>query len=358
MGKEPRAKSSPLSPVYFLFGPESYLIEEEIQRLLDQALTPKARGLNLHLFNGGEAPTQEILQTVRTLPMFSPYRLVVLRRADELDAGEVEALIPYIQNPSPSTCLVMTGQALGPWRKYQKEVERHGKVIEYPRLKGTGLVFWVRKRMVEKGKVLSEEAARYLVERVGDHLQDLDQALEKVFLSVREKEKVELSDVEEIGSDVRVSTIYELTEAIGEQDLQKALTILEKAIEQKGLPFRKEEPLQKRMDDPLPFLLDMMARHYWNLWRVKEMAGKQKDIEEIAETLSMKPWAVRKLLAQGSKFSIASLREGIDRCHQTDLAIKIGRGDRTLLLEKLVIDLCLPDRKGSLRKTPVSEGIL
>ena len=32
-----------ISPVYFLYGPENYLIEEEIQRLMDQTLSEKEK---------------------------------------------------------------------------------------------------------------------------------------------------------------------------------------------------------------------------------------------------------------------------------------------------------------------------
>ena len=66
-------------PVYFLYGPEDYLIEEEIQKLLNQTLSQKERGFNLHLFNGEEHSSQEIVQTAQTLPMFSQHRFVLVR---------------------------------------------------------------------------------------------------------------------------------------------------------------------------------------------------------------------------------------------------------------------------------------
>ena len=335
---------SDIYPIYFLYGPENYLIEEEIQRLLNQTLSLKERGLNLHFFNGEEHSGQEIVQTAQTLPMFSPYRFVLIRGADQFDEENVEVLLPYIRNPSPTTCLTICGQTLGQWKRVQKEIEKVGKVIEYPRLKGRGLISWIRKRMEEKGKSISEESAGYLVEVVGDHLQDLDNGLEKVFLSVGEKKKIELSDMEGMTSEVKVSTVFDLTDAIGRQNLEKALTILEKTLELKAIPFKKEEPLPKRKDDPVPLLLGMMAKHYWNIWRVKEMFSGRKGFEEMAKALRMQAWNVKKLMEQGGSFSEASLREGILKCHQTDLAIKTGRGPKNLLMEKLVIDLCRPKK--------------
>ena len=332
---------SDIYPVYLLYGPEDYLIEEEIQKLLNQTLSQKERGFNFHLFNGEEHNSQEIIETAQTLPMFSRYRFVLVREADHMDEKKVEALMEYIKKPSPSTCLVLHGQTTGSWKKHRKEIEKAGKVTEYTRLKGRALVSWMKNRMEEKGKTLSEEAADYLVEVVGDHLYDLDNALEKVFLSVGEKRSIELSDMEEITSEVKVSTVFDLTDAIGHQNLEKALGILEKAMESKAILFRKEEEGSK-FGDPIPFLLSMMAKQYWSMLVIKQMSSQRQDVGDLAKELGTSPWNIRKMMDQGRNFSEASLREGILKCHQADLAIKRSRGPKDLLMEKLVIDLCRP----------------
>jgi DNA polymerase-3 subunit delta len=329
-------------PVYFLYGPENYLIDEEIQRLLDKTLSHKERELNLHLFSGEEHSGKEIVQTAQTIPMFSRYRFVLISEADRMNEDEMEELLRYIGHPSPTTCLVLCAQTLGLWRKHQTEIEKAGRVIECSRLKGKALVSWMKNRMAERGKKLSEEAADYLVEVVGDHLHDLDNTLEKACLSVGEKLTIELSDVEGIASGVKVSTVFDLMDAIGHQNLEKALGILEKAMESKTVSFKKEEETSKKMDDPTPLLLSMMAKQYRNIWRVKEMVSQQQEVSEIAKVLRMSSWNVKKLMDQGKHFSESSLREGILNCHQIDLSIKRGRVQKDLLMEKLVIDLCRP----------------
>jgi DNA polymerase-3 subunit delta len=337
-----KAKTTPeIYPIYLLYGPEDYLIEEEIQEILNRTLSQKERGFNSHLFNGEEHSSQEIVQTAQTLPMFSRYRFVLIREADHVDEEKVEALMQYIQKPSPSTCLVLYGQTIGPWRAYRKEIEKVGQVREYSRLRGKALASWVRKRMQEKGKPLSEDATECLIETVGDHLYDIDNALEKVFLSVGEKRRIELPDVEEMTSDVKISTIFDLTDAIGHQNLEKALGILEKAMESGTISFKKEEDPSKK--DPLPLLLSMMAKQYWSILVIKEMSTHNREAGELAKELGTSPWNIKKLMDQGKNFSEASLQEGILKCHQTDLAIKRSRGPKDLLMEKLVIDLCRPN---------------
>ena len=329
-------------PVYFLYGPEDYLIEEEIQRLLNQTLSLKERGLNFHLFSGEEHSSREIVQAAQTLPMFSQRRFVLVREADRMEEEKVEELTEYITNPSPSTCLVLYGQTVGPWKKHRKAIEKVGGVEEYSRLKGRSLISWMKNRMKEKGKTLSEESAEYLAEVVGDHLHDLDNVLEKVFLRIGEKGTVGLSDLEEMTTEVKISTVFDLTDAIGRQNLDKALEILARTLESKAVVFRKEE-LGSKLGDPIPVLLSMMAKQYWSMLTIKEMSSGRRDAGELARELGTSPWNVKKLLDQGKNFPRSSLREGIRKCHQTDLAIKTTGGPKDLLMEKLVIDLCRPE---------------
>jgi DNA polymerase-3 subunit delta len=340
-------RNSPIYPVYFLYGPEDYLIEEEIQKLLNQTLSQKERGFNFHLFNGEEHNSREIIETAETLPMFSQYRFILVSEADRMNDEKVEALMEYIQKPSPSTCLVLYGQAIGSWKKHRKDIEKVGKYIEFARLKGRALIPWMKNRMSEKGKTLSEEAADYLVEIVGDHLYDIDNALEKLFLSTGEKQKIELPDVEEITTEVRISTVFDLTDAIGHQNLEKALGILGKAMESGAISFKKEQDPSKM--DPVPLLLSMMAKQYWSMLVIKQMSFPHREVGELAEELGTSPWKIKKLMDQGKSFSEASLREGIQKCHQTDLAVKRSRGPKDLLMEKLVIDLCRPGTPPNLR---------
>ncbi len=330
-------------PVYFLYGPEEYLIEEEIKKLLDQTLPPKGRSLNLHLFSGEEHSPREIIQTARTWPMFSSHRYILVREMDQFKEDSAKEFLEYLTNPSPKTCLVMSGPALGVWKKFKKELEKTCKFIEFQRLKGRELSSWLKKRAWEKGKVLTDGAAQYLIELSGDHLFDLDQELEKVLLSIGEKKQIDPSDIEAITSEVKINTVFDLTEAIGQQDLEKALKILGKSLESKSIPFRKDEEEPKRRDEMISLLLlSMMAKQYWNLLKVKEITTLEEDMGEVAKKMNMPLWGIRKLVEQSKQFSKAALKKGILRCYQTDLDLKRGLGTKNLLMEKLVMDLCRP----------------
>ncbi|MGB9627844.1 MAG: DNA polymerase III subunit delta [Thermodesulfobacteriota bacterium] len=327
-----------IHPVYFIYGPESYLIDQEVQSLLQQTLTPKEKGLSFHMFNGKEHRGQEIVQSAQTLPMFSKYRFILVKEADQFNEEDMEVLLNYIQNPSPTTCLVLTGQTLGPWKNHRETIEKVGKWVECARLKGEPLISWIRKRAEEKGRTLTQDTVNYLVEVVGDSLYDLENILERVSLGPVGEKAIRMSEVEGVVSGVKYSTIFDLTDAIGQRDLKKAIGILERTIETKTIPFKKDEQGVK-MAQIIPFLLSLIAKHYWRLWVVKQMGPHLRDVGNLAKELDLLPWVVKRLVEQGKNFSEASLREGIKKCYQTDLAIKRTHGPEELLIEKLVIDL-------------------
>jgi DNA polymerase III subunit delta len=330
-------------PVYLFYGPEDYLIEEEVRKLIDQVLHPKERDLNLQVFNGAEDRSGQIVQAAQTIPMFSRARCILVRNADELSEDDTEPIAQYLANPSPHTCLIFWARKLGPWRRLKARVEKVGKAVEFSRLKGRALVSWIHGRMVQKGKTLSEEGAEHLVQIVGDELQVLENALEQISLSVGAKTSVELRDVEAVVSEVKVNTVFDLTEAIGERNVEKALAVLIQALESKAVPFKKDEDASK-LGDPVPLLLTMIARQYRLIWRAKKLAA-DRGVEETARVLRVSPWMVRKMLDQGKHFPDPALREGLLRCHRTDLAVKKSRGPKNLLMEKLVIDLCRPEAR-------------
>lgn len=330
-----------ISPVYFFYGPESYLIKEEIQRILDQTLPSKDRKLNLHIFSIGEHDVKEIVRTAMTVPMFARYRVIVINEVNSASDEEMDILINYFKNPSPSTCMILNGKELGKWRLRKNEIQNFVSLKGYERLKGRALISWIIKMMREKGKTISEEIAQYIVEMVGDNLQEIENTLEKISISSGNKKRIDPSDVEAVISSFKRGTIFDLMDAIGRKDLDRAFKILQNALESKSISFKKEEGL-KRFDEPAHIILGMIARHFWNLYEMKKISQNIKDIESLGDDLERPSWALKKLLEQEKNFSESTLLDGILNCYRTDLAIKRGRIEKEILMEKLLIDLCNP----------------
>src|SRR5512137_1975769 len=98
-GLEDRIAQGDFEPVYVLEGEEPFLSD----RLVPD---PTFRSMNVENIEAESAGATGILNAARTMPMLGGRRLVVVRDVGELGA-ELAALVPYLENPSPHTVLVL-----------------------------------------------------------------------------------------------------------------------------------------------------------------------------------------------------------------------------------------------------------
>ena len=112
-------KTTKILPLYLLYGEEEFLIQEALDLIIGTVVDPGARDFNFNVVYCRDTPASEIVNLAETLPFMSERRLVIAREFDALKAAEIEALVPYLNNPSPYTCFVMVS---GPGKYDKKSV--------------------------------------------------------------------------------------------------------------------------------------------------------------------------------------------------------------------------------------------
>ena len=73
------AQAGRLRPVYLIAGEERYFRQQVLRAMRDAVLGPGGASLNEDQFVAGEVEARTVVAAARTLPMFGPRRLVVLR---------------------------------------------------------------------------------------------------------------------------------------------------------------------------------------------------------------------------------------------------------------------------------------
>jgi len=312
-------------PLYYLHGDEPFLMERCVQRLLAKLVPPDFRDFNLNIYYGAEARGEEVAEVAQTLPMFADRRVVLVKRSEGLSAAALEALLPYVQDPAPSTCLVFQGEKADLRRKFFGELKKSGELVEYRRLYENQLAPFLREEAATLGKRLDPGAADYLVSLVGNNLQELVTELDKVVTFVGQQEIVRVDDVRAVASATRVDSVFELANALGEKDLAKAL--------------RRLEALLRDGEAPL-MLLAMVTRHFRQLWQVAELLGKKLAPSEIARQTGISPYFLKGVTAQARHFRRAELQRIFEKFYATDLALKSSGGKPAVLMERLIMEIC------------------
>lgn len=313
-----------LAPLYLLYGDEPYLVERAVKKLLDRAVDPGFRDFNLNVFYGNECKGDEVFSAAQTLPMFADRRVVLVKKGGDLPAPALEILLPYLQDPSPSTCLILQAEKVDGRKKFFAEFKKRGEAVEFKRPYENQLGPYVRDEVRAAGKRIDAQAAELLAYLVGNNLQELVSQIEKLCIYCGNKEVIGVADVKTIVSDTKVESVFEFTDALGAKEVGRALRMLTTLLGDGEAPLR---------------ILGGVARHYRQLWQLREAMDRKVPSSDLAKAAGMNPYFLKKAMEQARNYRRAELVRVFEGMLELDLAFKSG-GRAAALFERFVMETC------------------
>ena len=311
-------------PLYLLCGDEPYLVERAVKKLLERAVDPGFRDFNLNVFYGNECKGDEVFSAAQTLPMFAQTRVVLVKKGGDLSAGAMEVLLPYLQDPCPSTCLILQAEKVDGRKKFFAEFKKRGEVVEFKRPYENQLGPYLRDEVRAAGKKIDSAAAELLAYLVGNNLQELVSQIEKLCVYCGKKELIGVAEVKAIVSDTKVESVFEFTDALGSKDVGRALRMLTTLLGDGEAPLR---------------ILGGVARHYRQLWQVRELLDRKTPPGDMAKVSGINPYFLKKVMDQARNYRVSELAVVFERMLELDLAFKSG-GREGALFERFVMEAC------------------
>jgi DNA polymerase-3 subunit delta len=321
-------KQGRILPLYLFYGEEEFLIQEAVDLIIKKVVDPGARDFNFNALYCRDTPASEIVNLCQTLPFMSEKRLVLARDFDALKAADLDELMPYLNNPSPSTCLVMVShQGRYDKKSVTSAVEARGAVTRFFPLLDREIVVWIEGWARARGLSLQRDAAQYLWQAIGNNLQKIGSELEKVEIYIKEKKTITFEDVKAAVGDFREYTPFDLAAALGSKNRDKALLILSRLL-QEG-----EQPVG---------LLGSIAWNFRRLLQAKAMEAAGTGPDDIMKKLRPPVifHQVAQFKSQMKSFSLDELRETFDVMLSTDKTLKSSGLSGRLVLERMILKLC------------------
>jgi DNA polymerase III delta subunit len=213
--------------------------------MLDKALAGGARDLDLTVLRPGEDPLASAGAALAQVGMFSGGRCLWIRGFDESadDAHEVLDLLTA-GIPAESTLLV-TARALDQRSRLFKWFAANGNVedLRIARDKRGQMLDeeveqFIRKRLEEQGIRTSTQVVALIRQRAGNEIGSLAQELDKLALAADESGNLTAADVRAHVRDQNEAWVFDLTNAISERSLDRAVTLLERLLAQGEPPIR------------------------------------------------------------------------------------------------------------------------
>ncbi|MCX5680395.1 MAG: DNA polymerase III subunit delta, partial [Candidatus Omnitrophica bacterium] len=216
-----------LHPAVFLFiGNDSYSKERAVESLGVDISKGVPEDLEYKVFHGRDADPSDVLDHIRTVPLFSEKRLILIRDAGQMSSEGIELLAGKLKDLSQSTCLVFDFKDDSVLKIYPA-LAKAASVKMFGELKGQGLISWATDLVTSRsGKTIENEAVRLLAELKGALPIDLVGELEKLMAFTGDRKTIKASDVEEaVGRSVSASA-FDLSWEIGKKDAFGALRLV------------------------------------------------------------------------------------------------------------------------------------
>ena len=296
--------SGETAPLYMLVGAddmEKTAVANDFTEMVDEGL----RAFNVDHLYGGEHKVDDLLNAAGTLPMMAPRRVVVIHEAEKLlipkreskaADEELERLEEFVKDPPPHATVVFVCGSVDMRRRILKLLTKEAHVVDCGTIEDAGdAERWVKARAAKEGIALDPATSRALVERTGLDIVRLRGAIERLALYAMGQPKITVEDIRQaVPAGPEAQADWGIANAIGRSDAAEALREL-------GLS------------------LDAGAAPFMVLGQLRIAAEK----------------------VRGPRLAAA-----IEALLRTDLALKSSGGDPRILLERLVVELCEPRRRG------------
>lgn len=252
------------APVYLLHGEESYYIDQLTQLLLDHVLTPDEKDFNLQQFFGADSTLSQVVASARSYPMFGERQLVILREMQSLDnrlsANDPELLCAYLQQPQPSTVLVLChkNKKADGTRKWIKAIGKIGEVFDSQKVPeyGNQLQTVVADHIRSLGLKAAPQAVTTLCDFIGNDLSRMFSEIDKLRINLTGKE-ITMQDVLAHVGVSKEYNVYELQDAIAVRDVLKV-----ERIRRYFVANPKAAAFQQVVANLFGYFSNLMLAHY------------------------------------------------------------------------------------------------
>lgn len=321
----------PDSPsVIILHGNDEFAIAAHIEKLCAGLGDPSTAEMNIARFDGRTGLDFEALNTaINAAPFLAPRRAVVLvhpvsafasaeaRRKflellDKAQPTTTIALVEYDELKREHWLLKWASQAGG---RAGMHAYNMPKRWEMPR--------WIETEAKKQGGRIEPDAAARLAEMVGEDTRIAAQELTKLLTYVNFERPIRMLDVEKVSLVSAQGSVFELVDALGQNDGRKAQRVLHQLLEE-------EEAFE---------LWGMVIRQFRLLLQAHEMLDERAGIPEIQKALGMHEFVAQKVCNQAKRFSMPALESIYHKLLEIDEAAKTSQTPLDLALDTLIVEL-------------------
>ena len=328
-------KSGDLAPVYILFGDDSYLKKHYSDSII-KSVCGDDTDFNLQIFDES-ADLQNVYDAVNQFPMMAQKKCVCLYDYDfeRADKSDFDRLCEILTDVPDTTVFVLRFDSVEFDVKRNSKVKKllssaeksGGKAVRLDHRSTPELVRMLVRGAQKRGSVLSEKAAKYLIEISGGDINTLTAELEKLCLFSSGEEITE-ETVNFVCTKSVDASVYDYVKEIFASNITNALSLLDSMF------FMHIEPM---------IILYTTASSYIDIYRVYAAGQSGISLSEVSEHFGYKgkDFLLERASKNLRKFTHKKLKASFDEILKADKTLKSFSSDERTVLEELTVKLVL-----------------
>jgi len=302
-------KKGNLKPIYFLMGEEAYFIDKISDYIEKNVLSEDEKGFNQMVLYGRDVAVEEIISNAKRFPMMAEKQVIIVKEAQDL-SRTIEKLISYVENPQPTTVLVINYKykKLDARKKLAKTIKKKGFVLfESKKMYENQIGDFIRKNLSSKDYKIEPKAVMMLVEFLGTDLSKINNELNKLMIVLSNETVISPQDIE---TNIGISKDYnnfELRKAISKKQIVKANKIINY--------FKENERA-----NPLVVTISLLNDLFTKLLLLHGLSDKSQN--NVARKLGVNPFFVTEYFDASKNYPMRKVSQIISMLHEADMKSK------------------------------------
>ena len=369
-----KSASAPSGQVHVVIGTDDARVKEAAMQIV-QRLTPPDAGEFANEIIEGNADNAEhagqicsnVIQALQTMPFFGGAKIVWLKAANFLgdtQTGKAQAAVQGFENIldvveaglGADVKFVLSANVIDKRRTSYKRLSKLAafEVFDKPDTSKAGweqaVMGQASAKARELGLTFESGALELLVQMAGDDTRQLENEIEKIDLYLGERRRCGINTVRALVSMSRAGVIWEIGNAIGTRDLQRALELL-------GV-------LMYQGQNAIGILLAAIVPRVRSLLIVKELASKYKvnrnsysgfttSLDALPESATghlprkkdgsgFNAYPLFLALNEAGRFTLEELHSALVSCLEANSKLVTTQLESKVVLERLLVGMLAP----------------
>ena len=296
------------------------MIDQGVNLILQRTDLSESRDFNRDIFYGNDLTASKLIEIAKSYPMMAAHRTIVVRDVNKMPPIDLEALAKYVQNPSPTTYLILTQRGKLSTKKALAPLRQKTVLVECRPLYDNQIVPWIQTYVGQLDLKIAQDAAQFLAMEIGNSVQVLRSELEKIQIFMGKSDSISLEHAQQVVGFSKEYSVFSLQDAIGEKKLSTALRIAEN--------------LKQSVSNSA--IIYSLVRYFGHLYLAQALHRKQ-DLTTLSQKTGVHRFFAEKLQRAARNYPAPALFNSLEVLQHADYLIKTRNISRNLLLQLTII---------------------